>query len=472
MQLQELADELLLSIVDQIDDRVSLCNLARTCSKLQLLSEPFIYKSVLVLKGSLVKDVLKPSFTARPTRLSAIKDLAIRYRFDSEEGIEDLEPFLYHMDQLRNLIIEAPCCNDTPWAFGDRNWESQGRVDYGKLFEASLSGFLLDSLSHSLSDSLSNSSPITPRHLANLQSLTLHSHNAGTGRSRFDLGENAIIFLHPTLRSIKLSCFNVGPDFPVFQKHHYQKFHKTTALKNLIFEECNISAVGLETILTLPKSLQRIALGERMYHLHDNPCKKLRIDSHALSRALDQQSESLIHLSHTGCFFPHFHVLRTPITHEFSILPNLKNLELFWNSFFIFTYFHHGMPPQLQSLKILGIPTVHIPDLTDRLDRMNLTIQALDIVAFVAGEPDSDAKKEEMIREVVLPIGKTYHKRNIDLRVYYIGRSEQQFIPPYMYGEGVPTEILAYSSSEEAKNNIHELSQSEESAESATPEVQ
>ena len=138
MQLQSLADELLLAIVDQIDDRATLCNLARTCSKFQLLSEPHIYKSLLVLDGSMVQDVLARAFATRPARLSSIQDLAVRYRLTEEEGIEELEPFLFRMAHLRHLVIEAPCCNDTPWAH-DQPWESYGRIDYGKLFEAFLS---------------------------------------------------------------------------------------------------------------------------------------------------------------------------------------------------------------------------------------------------------------------------------------------------------------------------------------------
>lgn len=153
MQLLNLADELLLAIVDQIDDGRTLCNLARTCSKFQMLSEPHIYKSILILNGTLAKDILAKGFTKRRARLSAVQDLAIRYHYTMEEGIEELEPLLYFMTQLRHLLIEAPCCNDTPWS-GHQSWDSYGRIDYGKLFEASLS---IDS-------------SIRPRPLAHLES--------------------------------------------------------------------------------------------------------------------------------------------------------------------------------------------------------------------------------------------------------------------------------------------------------------
>lgn len=158
MRLQDIPNELLLTIVDQIDDRATLCSLAGTCSKFQLVSEPHIYKSLLILDGSKVKAVLAKSFVTRPARLSAIQDLAVRYRFTAEEGIEELEPFLYRMAQLRHLLIEAPCCNDTPWTYNEP-WKSHGRIDFGKLFEASLS----------------TNSSITPRPLAHLESRKLFS---------------------------------------------------------------------------------------------------------------------------------------------------------------------------------------------------------------------------------------------------------------------------------------------------------
>jgi len=136
--LLDLAEELVLNVIEQINSQLALCNLARTCRRLQELTEPYIYSTVLVRTGK-DAEILLESLFARPKRLSSMLDLAIRYRHDREQGIEVLNPVISKIRKLKRLHVEAPCCNDEYWSAGrGHRWESAGRIDIGRLFEAAV----------------------------------------------------------------------------------------------------------------------------------------------------------------------------------------------------------------------------------------------------------------------------------------------------------------------------------------------
>lgn len=138
-QLVALADELLIEIISQIDDRQSLCSLAHVSSRLQGLTEPYIYKSILITTGDQARNLVQ-IFKSRDARKRAVRDLQIRYLHTSEDGIEDLNAVLKDLTQLRHLRVEAPCCNDTPWVQPEKPlvWASGGRIDIPGLFDMAL----------------------------------------------------------------------------------------------------------------------------------------------------------------------------------------------------------------------------------------------------------------------------------------------------------------------------------------------
>jgi hypothetical protein len=75
--------------------------------------------------------------------MRSVQDLQIRYLHTEEDGIEELERVFKYLTHLRNLRIEAPCCNDTPW-IERRNkpalaWKYGGKIDIAKIFELALS---------------------------------------------------------------------------------------------------------------------------------------------------------------------------------------------------------------------------------------------------------------------------------------------------------------------------------------------
>ena len=110
-------DELLLNIVDHIDTQEALRNLAATCARLHGLVEPYIWRTLLVLKGAHARNIAK-ALDSRPVRVEYVQDLSIRYKDVHREGIEELNYFISLMGKLRHLTLESPCPNNSEWRSG------------------------------------------------------------------------------------------------------------------------------------------------------------------------------------------------------------------------------------------------------------------------------------------------------------------------------------------------------------------
>lgn len=134
--LLALVDELLLSIIDQIDSRDALCSLAACSRRLQGLTEPYIWRSLLVTSGNRARRIAA-ALDIRESRSSYIQELSIRYPDSKRDGIQELNHFIVLMDKLRHLTIESPCPNNSEWK-GDMDFDGWTRIDYMALLEASV----------------------------------------------------------------------------------------------------------------------------------------------------------------------------------------------------------------------------------------------------------------------------------------------------------------------------------------------
>lgn len=134
--LLALVDELLLSIIDQLDSREALCSLAACCRRLQGLTEPYIWRSLLVTNGDRARSIAT-ALDHRETRSSYIQELSIRYPDCDRDGIQDLNHFMVLMDKLRHLTIESPCPNNSEWK-NDMEFDGWTKIDYTALLEASV----------------------------------------------------------------------------------------------------------------------------------------------------------------------------------------------------------------------------------------------------------------------------------------------------------------------------------------------
>lgn len=101
----DLPKELQLSVIEQIDRRSTLCNLARASRHLQSLAEPLIYRNILVRSA---KDAL--SFISR---LETRSDRA-RGVHCVDARLRDADPAYTRLLRGPNLLevrVESPFCN-------------------------------------------------------------------------------------------------------------------------------------------------------------------------------------------------------------------------------------------------------------------------------------------------------------------------------------------------------------------------
>jgi hypothetical protein len=132
-RLLALADELVLGIIEHVESKDDVSNLALACLRLQALAEPSLYRSILIRKGKQALGLFASILIRKPVRASWIRKLEIRYLYKHREGVEILNQGLKQMCNLQELTIEAPCCNDT---FGlIEGFDSKGLVDYAEYFE-------------------------------------------------------------------------------------------------------------------------------------------------------------------------------------------------------------------------------------------------------------------------------------------------------------------------------------------------
>lgn len=119
---------------------------------------------------------------------------------------------------------------------------------------------------------------------------------------------NAMLFAHPTLTSLKISCATLGNDVaPLLQDR------PRTPLKQLILIECNVTQKAIGSILALPTALEHLSLGENCMHANSGRTEggdfnNLVVrDDHSRSdflRDLQQQQHSLKRFGYAAYGFP------------------------------------------------------------------------------------------------------------------------------------------------------------------------
>lgn len=128
--LLALPDELPLCVLSHLSDEPdSLSAIACTCRRLQHLTEPFIYASNLITKGSQVPR-LSHALIARKERMRLVHGLDLRCRYEHTAGMSSMMNLLPALVNLKELTIESPWCNqsaDSPDAWNEEV-ESYARI--------------------------------------------------------------------------------------------------------------------------------------------------------------------------------------------------------------------------------------------------------------------------------------------------------------------------------------------------------
>ncbi|KAI8930944.1 hypothetical protein NX059_011959 [Plenodomus lindquistii] len=459
--LLSLVDELLLSIIDQIDVHETLCNLAATCMRFQGLIEPYIWRSVLVTKGGHARRVAT-ALDSREERMEYIQELSIRYRDEDRVGIEELNHFLAHMSRLRHLTLETPCPNNSEWRQG-MYFDGWSRIDFTNLLAAAVYPRLTMELT-----------------LPVLQSLTLHAHNAGA--QKFVLGRAVTMFKHPTLRNITISCLNFDGKI---DEEQLEQSRKSTSLQSLTLIECNVSVPFLNAVLSLPKALKELSIGERLFTFEE--CEpsmdpSIRTSSPLFLTALQQQADSLQRLTHIGGKVANM-TSRIPDPDGAAKLRSLVNLEYLELGFESHLYFYlrqdGGFPPSLTHLKMVdaaislnaghdldsssdisfrsltSLVTEHLPLTLKPSFKLQLKYHDHSFFRLLAQTAASPTEQSHLLNSLffdrpsvyrIARLLQSYHSFFLVTRETF--PSGIAYIPPFMYGEELPVEEEMYDSSQ------------------------
>ncbi|KAF2492320.1 hypothetical protein BU16DRAFT_620704 [Lophium mytilinum] len=422
-RLLSLADELLLSIVETLaDDKQSLARLASTCTHFKGISEPFLYRDIK-LRSTVEADHIATSIKANEARA-----LAVHFIDSCSSASNRTTNFNFLMRDFKNLrswTIESPYTNYSAWV------EEQGSQWVENDLEQIIEVFQLAGLASTLIEQ--------PKPLVLLQSFTLHPHGHSSRCYRLDrLGA---IFLHPSLRTIHLSCVNIDKDIEYLQQHQH-----TTPLTTLIFDECEISAPGLASVLCAPKGLTDLTLGENLHH-SDFPsiwARRHRRDSH------DGLVEALLQQAHSLQFFKHLRETSAPVR-GFNLLPKLRKLELSSVDIRQLFKYEHFLPSDLESLVLIESNETWF----GKLDQVRTLLAAhwlrnLKSLSFIVtlhhlAETLSDKLWGATLAQQVHKLAYELRNRGICFQIF-VRNDCSRTIPPYLDGERIPQPVVVYDS--------------------------
>lgn len=189
------------------------------------------------------------------------------------------------------------------------------------------------------------------------------------------LAKYASLFLHPTLRSLRISC--ASTDYPSQILPTIQgdtQFFHATPLETLHFEECDILPATLALLLSFPRALKSLIISEgtRYKPRNGNFVRKHgNMIPEELTEALNVQKESLEHLSLNLGFSlrKSQHVDDAQYHLDFSALESLRVLELDSRASRLMAPRGRTpmgrLPPNVETLKVFRLKLNPLRDIPD-----------------------------------------------------------------------------------------------------------
>ncbi len=348
-QLLDLPDEILISVFDFLDFH-SLLQATLACKSFRALAEPFLYQSLTVLNGR-QGSALSASFLANPRRTTWVRSFLVSTKFGEDDGLMGLPPFIARMTHLQDLRLETPDCNLKDPA--DRvGWVSL-QDKYERIFEGA-------------SALVQNH---TVRCLPDLRTCTIHF--VDENKPIYSLTRYSMLFLHPNLRSLTISCASTNwPKYLWQDLKEDTSLVKSTGLEHLHLEECDIYPPTLAILLSFPRNLKSLKISEgvrydatfsdRGSRMHGNVCPASLADAitENCAESLESLSLSLGHLRRRGQYI-YQHRQHLDLTR----LKSLKHLELdirTTNLIRTRTPCDHAtwrrLPSSLETLRLFSIP--------------------------------------------------------------------------------------------------------------------
>ncbi|KAF2191884.1 hypothetical protein K469DRAFT_555695 [Zopfia rhizophila CBS 207.26] len=440
-----LPSELVLATISHLsDDRNTLVSLARTCRILQPISEEYLYDTIELLSTRDLHD-LTIAFNSRPARVEAVHTLKILYKFHNDLSATlaarcNFNVWIKRMTGLRDWTVESPYDN-FEWNKGGHEWVFGDMVEFCMALETA---------------SLRNEKALLEGcGLAKLEKFVLHSH--GSNSDFWNLKEFHCLFAHPTLRHLHISCVILSS--PLYELESYSS---STPLSTLVFDECEIYPDTLLRILSTPKSLKHLTLGENTFNINHGHSV-----SPILSGAPEKTIQALMPVAHSLESLKHcdplwmtlWDPLHPPIMklrgHGLRDFHSLKYMECDHCSFL-----HQSIlmaptlvPPNLETFTLryhryLPASLLDTPPDMERYSRLP-SLKVLDLIQpwdmdLIRGMPDFVCGSERLRARHAWAYKLSKH--GIRTRAY--AEIHKSMFPPYLHGEMVPQPLCIYDSEE------------------------
>jgi hypothetical protein len=239
-----------------------------------------------------------------------------------------------------------------------------------------------------------------------------------------------------------------------------------------VFDECNITVAGLTAILAVPKALEELTIGERMYHLSRDGHSPLGRFPVPFLDALVLQKDSLHYLKHVGGFC-NFDLRGSPANLSENVFPKLRKLEL--ASYSILAQF---LDQTTRSTRLPNLYLRIIQSFRSELTPVEVeTILLPSILTFIRqcphldfvldcaiGNPDSSfadslqLEKHKIWKRIFAHLhsdASETQNSSIKRRLRILISRRDGLIPPYMYGEKVPVEEVVFDSDSPDVRKLH-----------------
>ncbi|KAF2703405.1 hypothetical protein K504DRAFT_392437 [Pleomassaria siparia CBS 279.74] len=450
-RLLSLPAELLIEVISHLsEERKALCALARTCRSLQPFCEELIYTVIELLETSDLSHILE-AFSRRFERIAAVHTLRILYKFHKglATTVNERMAFNACVGEMKNLTewhVESPYDN-FKWEDGGNEWVERDMDVFRTALEKA-----------SLATSLQAESGLAKLSKYRTGKLTVHIvtlHTHGATSDIWDLGGFHCLFQHPSLQYLHVSCVNLSTDLP-----ELERFASTTSLSTLIFDESEIEPVSLKRILSTPKSLKHLTLGENVFNIKrdQGSTPRLSRDPDAAIQALLPVAHSLETLIH---YDPMFKTLADPERPR-AVRIKGNGMRHFHTLKFLecdpCSFLHQGIictptlaPPNLETLRIRhprrqpGNFFDQLPDFTPYS-----YLSSLRTLEFLQS---TNANSPLSISEYVCErdrlserhqAGFKLHQQGINMKCYIEIHGASSLIPPYLHREPTPDIVCLY----------------------------
>ncbi|KAE8162471.1 hypothetical protein BDV40DRAFT_160323 [Aspergillus tamarii] len=300
VQLLHLPAEILTGILEEVSSQASLASLAQTCRRLQMLVEPYLYRSVYL--GNHTGESLTYAMERKAVRAEYIQELVIHYHYVEDVPNEDeyypilVESLVLTISRLINLrrLVVKGLEYDTCRSYDDPDFGPGPRLDglseiWSWLFQQStqsMSGVL-----PSLTTCELIMNDLTPTPLQN-----------PTGDLWY-FSSRETVLLHPKLQKLSIVAAIISGLSSETLGYTKRPRFRPTSLETLTLLCCDVSPHALQEILKFPKALKIFILKGAPWTTRPD---HYPTDRGAIVNALKAQAHSLLSLEldfylHTDC---------------------------------------------------------------------------------------------------------------------------------------------------------------------------